>query len=105
LTDICGLGVMDKADKKARLRAWREEERDKARALLPLPDEGMKALFDMLDEELPKAGCDHTRRLTEHWLRTQGHTVESVIVWLEENGGFCDCEALANAEQAWQSAR
>jgi hypothetical protein len=96
--------VTDKADKKARLKAWRDEQRDKARALLPLPDEGMKALFDMLDEQLPKTGCDHTRRLTEEWLRTLGHPVEKVNVWLDENGGFCDCEVLANAEQAWQAA-
>lgn len=94
---------MDEADKKARLKTWREGERDNARALLPLPDEEMKALFDMLAEQLPEKSCDHTRRLTQQWLQTLGHPVERVSLWLDENGGFCDCEVLANAEQAWDA--
>lgn len=95
---------MDKTDKKARLKACREDERAKARALLPLPDAEMKALFDMLDQHLPERGCDHSRMLTEEWLRSHGHPVDPVIQWLDANGGFCDCEVLANAEQAWQEA-
>ena len=33
-----------------------------------------------------------------------GLPTEHVVAWLHENGGSCDCEALANAEEAWQEA-
>ena len=64
----------------------------------------MRALFDMLDAELPRQGCDHTLRLVLRWLQEEGLPIEQVETWLLENGGCCDCEALANAEQAWHEA-
>jgi post-segregation antitoxin (ccd killing protein) len=95
---------MNRADKKARLAAWREEQLDGTRAAFPLKDADMKALFDMLDERLPEAGCAHTRGLTDAWLTEHGHSIAEVHQWLDENGGFCDCEVLANSEQAWREA-
>jgi hypothetical protein len=64
----------------------------------------IQALFDMLDVTFPRLGCDHTLRLTLAWLEQQGIPAEPVISWLHNNGGHCDCEALANAEQAWREA-
>jgi hypothetical protein len=95
---------MDKVDKKARLRAWREGKRDAARARLPLDHSETEALLDMLDTELPRSGCNHTRRLTDAWLQERGHSIEEVHRWLDDNSGFCDCTVLANAEQAWRFA-
>jgi hypothetical protein len=95
---------MNKDERKRRLRAWRESERATARAALPLPDAELKALFDVLDVSLPSHGCDHTLRLTREWAAARGHEVEPLVTWLNDNGGFCDCEALANAEQAWREA-
>ena len=70
----------------------------------PLAETQTKALFDWLDVELPRQGCDHTLRLTQQWLSEHGHRSEPVVEWLNANGGFCDCEVLANAEQAWLDA-
>ena len=95
---------MDKAYKKARLKAWRQDARTKAHEGLPLADADMEALFDMLDNRLQEGSCDHTRRLTEEWLRSLNHPVTDVTRWLDANGGFCDCEILANAEEAWREA-
>jgi hypothetical protein len=64
----------------------------------------MQAMFDMLDAEIPRQGCDHTLSLTRAWLASKGLPAEPVVAWLHDNGGFCDCEALANAEGAWRSA-
>jgi hypothetical protein len=64
----------------------------------------MKALFDMLSSKLPRNGCDHTLRLVQCWLAAQKLPFESVENRLHQNGGFCDCEALANSEQAWRDA-
>ncbi len=96
---------MDKADRKTRSKAWRERECAAARERLPLDDAEMEALFDTLDERLRETGCDHTRRLTDAWLAQRGLSLDSVHRWLDENGGHCDCEALANSEEAWRAAR
>ena len=99
--------VADRKEKRSRKEAldrWKAEQRAAARAKLPLPDDQMKGLFDMLDVELPRHGCDHTLRLTVVWLKSNDLPVEPVINWLQNNGGYCDCEVLANAEEAWQNA-
>jgi hypothetical protein len=64
----------------------------------------MKKLFDMLDTELPRVGCNHTLRLVSQWCKSQAIPFAKVEGWLWDNGGYCDCEALANAEEAWQDA-
>jgi len=93
-----------KRNRKEGLDRWKADQRASARANLPLPDDQMQALFDMLDVEFPRQGCDHTLRLTRAWLESKNLPVEPVVAWLHENGGYCDCEALANAEGAWQDA-
>lgn len=90
---------MDSAQKKQLKAQWRDRQRQAARAALPLPIGDLKAMFDMLDVEVPKKGCDHTRRLTEAWLRSHGHNVGCVFAWLDTQGGYCDCEVLANVEE------
>src|SRR5215469_9884798 len=90
---------MDASQKKQLKSEWRAQQRRSALAALPLPVEELKAMFDMLDVELPQKGCDHTRRLTEAWLGSRGHDVQRVFAWLDTQGGFCDCEILANVEE------
>jgi hypothetical protein len=94
----------DKRSRKEALDRWQAGQHASARAKLPLPDDQMKALFDMLDIEFPRQGCDHTLRLTRAWLESNALPVEEVVAWLHENGGNCDCEAFANAEPAWHDA-
>jgi hypothetical protein len=97
-------GRPDKRRRKEALDRWKADQRAAARAKLPLPADQMQALFDMLDIELPRQGCDHTLRLIRAWLVLSALPVEPVVAWLHDNGGYCDCEALVNAEEAWQSA-
>jgi hypothetical protein len=94
----------DKQNRKAALAAWKARQKATARAKLPLPIEQMQALFDNLDAELPKLGCEHTLRLVRGWCDRQGVPLGPVEAWMLDNGGYCDCEALANAEQAFQEA-
>jgi hypothetical protein len=95
----------DKRRRKEMLRGVREQQRAEARAALPLPDDQLRAMFDTLDRELPIRGCDHTRRLTQEFLERSGHPIEAVLAWLDENGGYCDCEVLANVEERWLDCR
>ena len=96
---------MDDATKK-RLKAHvRDQERKAAFAALPLAIEELEALFDMLDAELGARDCDHTRQLTQAWLHSRGHDVEAVLEWLDTQGGYCDCEVLANVPENVDEAR
>ena len=97
--------MMDKASRKRLKKLLREQERNAALRALPLAIPELEAMFDMLDVELPLKGCDHSRRLTKAWLVSRGHDVESVFAWLDEHGGYCDCEVLGNVEQHFNDAK
>jgi hypothetical protein len=95
---------MDRKRKKELLKQWAQQQRDAARAALPLEPNAMQGLFDWLDRALPDFGCDHSQRLTIAWLEEHSHPVEKVLDWLNVNGGRCDCEVLANAEEQFDFA-
>ena len=95
----------DKQTRKAKRNQWRAEQRDAARAALHLPDERMQAMFDMLDAALPVRGCDHTLRLVREWAQQQAIAFDVLQAWCRENGGYCDCEVLANCEDCWLDAK
>ena len=92
----------DKQQRKEALDRWKAQQRAEARSKLPLANDQMQAMYDMLDAELTKHGCDHTLRLVRSWLTRQQLDVEATEAWLHANGGHCDCTALANTEQAWR---
>jgi hypothetical protein len=77
----------DKQRRKEMLDQWKARQRATARASLPLPKERIQALFDMLDAELPRCGCDHSLRLVRRWLQGQQLPTEQVEAWLHDNGG------------------
>jgi Protein of unknown function (DUF2695) len=64
----------------------------------------MKALFDYIDKRLSASECDDTPRFTIEFIRAQSLSEEAVLDWLEEAGGYCDCEAINNAEQVLEDA-
>ncbi len=76
-------------------KAWREQERQKLIASIPMPLQDFRDLFDHLDSEGAEE-CDHTLRVTTVFLQQRGLDVERTIAWLGEHGGYCDCEVLAN---------
>ena len=78
------------------------EQQDDALTRMPLSKENLAALFDHLDAVLPVEGCDHSARLTCAFLQTQQLPQAPILEWLASYGGYCDCEILANVEQAWE---
>jgi hypothetical protein len=95
---------MDPARKRHLRKKAKEDARRQVRESLPLTNDQMRALLSHLDRELPLRGCDQSRRLTLEHLRSSGLDADSVCKWLDQNDGFCDCEVLANCEQAWEDA-
>ena len=96
---------MDKSSKKRLKALARDHERKAALAALPLAVTELAAMFDMLNIQLPLEGCDHSRRIAKAWLARRGHDVETVFAWLDTQGGYCDCEILANVEQRVDEAK
>ena len=78
--------------------AWKREQRQQLAASIPMPQQDLRDLFDHLDSF--GAPCDHTLRHTTAFLQKRGLDPERVMPWLREHGGYCDCEVLANVEEA-----
>ena len=96
---------MDKSEKRRRLNDWKAQQKERARADFPLPETELDQLFDHLDQELRQTPCDHSLRLTRQWMAKADHSPEQVVPWLNEHGGYCDCEVLANVEDHFEQNR
>jgi hypothetical protein len=77
------------------------DRRAEEEAKLPLTKADLKALFDHVDSRLAEHGCDHTLVHTREFLTQRGLPQETVVPWLREYHGYCDCEVIANVEEAW----
>lgn len=98
---------MPDKEEKARRKQIQKELQEKAQIefekSLPISRENFQSLFDFLDEELEKNGCDDGLKLTKQFLETNHVTnIEEIENWLKENGGFCDCEVLYNVEEKFE---
>jgi len=90
---------MDKKEREEIRNQLAEKELAEFRKSLPFDEDIFPKLFDFLDIELNKKGCNHTTILTKTFLDKNGvSNATNVIEWLTDNGGFCDCEVLANVE-------
>lgn len=87
--------------KKELLKAWKDQERQKLIASIPIPHSDLRDLFDLLDRENAPKKCDRTLRVTIDFLQQRGLDVDLVVPWLHEHGGCCDCEVLLNVEEVF----
>lgn len=90
---------MDK-NKKELLKNFKDEQRKKFIESLPMSIENFTNLFDYLDETMDE--CDDELSLTRQFLTENNLPIDEVIEWLETNGGYCDCEVLANIEDLFE---
>lgn len=79
-------------------KAWKEQQCQQLAVSIPMPQQDLRDLFDHLDELC--ASCDHTLRYTMAFLKQRGLNAECIVTWLRDNGGYCDCEVIANVEDA-----
>ena len=68
-----------KLRRKELLRELKQKQRSEGIAELPADRDELQALFDMLDRELPRQGCDHTLRLTYEFVTEHGLPMEAVV--------------------------
>jgi hypothetical protein len=89
--------MTDDARKSELKNAWKEQERQKLIASIPMPIPDLRDLFDYLGRENPPP-CDHTLRETIEFLKQRNLDVERIVPWLQKHGGYCDCEVIYNVE-------
>jgi hypothetical protein len=58
----------------------------------------VQQLHCYIEQEMRRAGCDHTRRFTFRWAEAGGLDKDDLEDALDTAGGFCDCEVAANVE-------
>ena len=71
-------------------------------ASLPASINQFKALFDYLDDKLLEQGCDDTLQYTKQFATETQVPYEALREWLATEGGYCDCEVLANVEEKFE---
>jgi hypothetical protein len=87
---------MDKQQKKAARKRWKLAERTELLASMPVSPDQLHRLLEDLDANLKS--CDHTTKLTATFLDVENLETDKVLSWLGEQGGYCDCEVLANLD-------
>ncbi|QQO07616.1 DUF2695 domain-containing protein [Breznakiella homolactica] len=93
----------EKLRRKKILEDIKTESRKQFHDSLPMAEAEFKGLFDYLDETLSERECGHTNTLTREYLEKGGADTERVLTWLAEQGGYCDCEILGNAEELFEN--
>ena len=92
----------EKENRNEILRQLKEKEKVDFNKSLPMDKETFNDLFDYLDERLGE-GCDHTMTMTLDFLKQiEVKNVDEVVDWLNDKGGYCDCEVLANVEEMFE---
>lgn len=82
--------------------AWKATTREQARQAFPFEGSFMEELFAAVADAVEKSGCDHSLAATERWLDSHKLPRQETIAWLKANGGYCDCEVIANAADHWE---
>lgn len=55
-----------------------------------------ECLVCFLERSLDVVGCDGTLALSEQWRLSRPDPIDWLHRWLENRGGYCDCEVLLN---------
>lgn len=93
-------------DKEPRtLKRWKERQLTVARTRFPLPEDLLDDLFAAVTAVLEIVPCDHTLMLTRGWIAAHNVAAQPLIQWLEDHGGFCDCEVAMNAAHHFEELR
>jgi Protein of unknown function (DUF2695) len=66
----------------------------------PISHTDLKELFEWLDRPNPPP-CEHGYKETLQFLNSRGLQIDPTLKWLQDNGGYCDCEIIYNVTDQW----
>ena len=93
----------EKRRRKDVLRGVKRQQRDRAKAGMPISKPVLRELLQYVEKAVNAHGCGHSLSLrhTRAFLEEHHLAVASVVPWLNEYGGYCDCEVAANVLSEW----
>ena len=92
----------EKDNRKEILRQLKAKKKETFDKSLPMDKGIFQGLFEHLDENLGDE-CDHSLTMTTEFLKEKGvENIGKVVEWLNDNGGYCDCEVLMNVEEKFE---
>ena len=93
----------EKQRKKQLINEFKQKQKEEFEQSLPIDRFFFEKLFDYLDKKLGENDCDDTNKLASEFLKKNKiENIQTVLSWLSENGGYCDCEILANVEEKFE---
>jgi len=92
----------EKDKRKALKKSFKAREMEQVLASLPIPLNTLKELFNWLGFELKNEDCDNTFKHTQVFITQNNLSEETLLKWLGNQGGFCDCEVLANVSEHFE---
>ena len=90
----------EKARRKAIKNALAAKELTELRESMPLSAGHLDAMISSVDERVCSDGCDHTLRHAMAFMEQRGLDADNIVPWLNDQGGFCDCEVVLNVSDA-----
>ncbi|HXG83507.1 MAG TPA: DUF2695 domain-containing protein [Pyrinomonadaceae bacterium] len=93
---------LEKEKRNAIKKSYKANERQQILESLPISIEKLKELFDWLDIQADEYDCDDTLKQTKIFVEQNNLPEEILIEWLENQGGYCDCEVLANVSAEFE---
>lgn len=90
----------EKARSKAMVKEIADKEFDEEVRKMPISKSNLKELFDYLGRPNPPP-CGHTFKETIEFLEKHNLNKDVIIPWLNEYGGYCDCEVIFNVDDKW----
>lgn len=91
-------------DATARCPDCRDREQRQERRRADPDAEALASLRRHLEARLAGNDCTHTLELTERWALREGRDPRQVMGWVQDRGGWCDCEVLMNVhdtDETW----
>ncbi len=92
---------MNKIEKERRNEIRRDlkvQARNNLLKKLPIPLQKLQDCFEFIDKNLKVSDCDDTFTITNQFIVQNNLPKIELLSWFKENGGYCDCEILANVE-------
>ena len=70
---------------------------------MPLSKPALRELLEYVENAVTVHGCGHALSLlhTRAFLEEHHLPVTTIVPWLNEYGGYCDCEVAANVLSEW----
>jgi hypothetical protein len=93
----------EKRRRKDVLREVKRRNRERAEAAMPISKPLLRELLLYVERAVNTHGCGHSESLlhTHTFLTEHNLAAAGVVPWLNEYGGYCDCEVAANVLSEW----